>query len=161
MLSRFNVEAPKNNAEEHFVVVRDLKTAESVFEKAKDKEVAFAVVPGESLGNSESDGQLSLFSEPASNDYLAVSICFSEEDIYFICTGDEISSSFLDEKLNTLEVKSWISPDLKTNLHRFKSKEIKADDRGRYFDMMVAAYLINPLVGSIPMMRLQRTIWGL
>jgi len=150
MLSRFNVEAPKNNAEEHFVVVRDLKTAESVFEKAKDKEVAFAVVPGESLGNSESDGQLSLFSEPASNDYLAVSICFSEEDIYFICTGDEISSSFLDEKLNTLEVKSWISPDLKTNLHRFKSKEIKADDRGRYFDMMVAAYLINPLVGEYP-----------
>lgn len=53
-----------------------MKTAESVFEKAKDKEVAFAVVPGESLGNSESDGQLSLFSEPASNDYLAVSICF-------------------------------------------------------------------------------------
>ena len=150
MLSRFNVEAPKNNAEEHFVVVRDLKTAESVFEKAKDREVAFAVVPGESLENSESDGQLSLFSEPVSNDYLAVSICFSEEDIYFICTGDEISSSFLDEKLNTLEVKSWISPDLKTNLHRFKSKEIKADDRGRYFDMMVAAYLINPLVGEYP-----------
>ena len=76
MLSRFNVEAPKNNAEEHFVVVRDLKTAESVFEKAKGREVAFAVVPGESLGNSESDGQLSLFSEPVSNDYLAVSICF-------------------------------------------------------------------------------------
>lgn len=75
---------------------------------------------------------------------------FSEEDIYFICTGDEISSSFLDEKLNTLEVKSWISPDLKTNLHRFKSKEIKADERGRYFDMMVAAYLINPLVGEYP-----------
>ena len=49
MLSRFNVEAPKNNAEEHFVVVRDLKTAESVFEKAKGREVAFAVVPGESL----------------------------------------------------------------------------------------------------------------
>lgn len=150
MLSRFNVEAPKNNAEEHFVVVRDLKTAESVFEKAKGREVAFAVVPGESLENSESDGQLSLFSEPVSNDYLAVSICFSEEDIYFICTGDEISSSFLDEKLNNLEVKSWISPDLKTNLHRFKSKEIKADDRGRYFDMMVAAYLINPLVGEYP-----------
>lgn len=39
---------------------------------------------------------------------------------------------------------------LKTNLHRFKSKEIKADDRGRYFDMMVAAYLINPLVGEYP-----------
>mgnify|MGYP000172846005 FL=1 len=97
MLSRFNVEAPKNNAEEHFVVVRDLKTAESVFEKAKGREVAFAVVPGESLENCESDGQLSLFSEPVSNDYLAVSICFSEEDIYFICTGDEISSSFLDE----------------------------------------------------------------
>lgn len=76
MLSRFNVEAPKNNAEEHFVIVRDLKTAESVFEKAKGREVAFAVVPGESLENSESDGQLSLFSEPVSNDYLAVSICF-------------------------------------------------------------------------------------
>ena len=65
------------------MVVRDLKTAESVFEKAKGREVAFAVVPGESLGNSESDGQLSLFSEPVSNDYLAVSICFSEEDILF------------------------------------------------------------------------------
>ena len=52
MLSRFNVEAPKNNAEEHFVVVRDLKTAESVFEKAKGREVAFAVVQGESLVNS-------------------------------------------------------------------------------------------------------------
>ena len=84
MLSRFNVEAPKNNAEEHFVVVRDLKTAESVFEKAKDKEVAFAVVQGESLENSESDGQLSLFSEPVSNDYLAVSICFQRRIFIYL-----------------------------------------------------------------------------
>lgn len=59
------------------MIVRDLKTAESVFEKAKGREVAFAVVPGESLENSESDGQLSLFSGAG---FERLSCCF---DLFF------------------------------------------------------------------------------
>lgn len=150
MLSRFNVEAPKNNAEEHFTIVSDMKTAKAVFNKAKGKDVAFAIVPGKADSSQDSDGQLNLFAEPASNDYLALAIAFSDEDIYFIYANDEISSGYLDEQLGTLDVRTWISPDLKENLHRYNAGKIAHDQRGRYFDMMVAAYLLNPLIGEYP-----------
>lgn len=150
MLSRFNVEAPKNNAEEHFTIVSDMKTAKAVFNKAKGKDVAFAIVPGKADSSQDSDGQLNLFAEPASNDYLALAIAFSDEDIYFIYANDEISSGYLDEQLGTLDVRTWISPDLKENLHRYNAGKIAQDQRGRYFDMMVAAYLLNPLIGEYP-----------
>ncbi len=160
-LPRFNVEAPKNNAEEHFTIVKDLKSAEKVFKKANGKDVAYAIIPGHAAEETDSDGQLSLFDTPVTNDYLALALCFSEEDIYFIYANDDISSQFLDAQINDLDAASWISPDLKTNLHRYNCKEIAISDRNRYFDVMVAAYLLNPLIGEYPYDAIAKDYLGL
>ncbi|MBO5071247.1 MAG: DNA polymerase I [Roseburia sp.] len=81
MLSKFEVEAPKNLAEDHFKKVTDKKEAEKIFAKIKGKECAFYVVPfeerheecqenekypaaGETSADNaymEADGQMSLF----------------------------------------------------------------------------------------------------
>ena len=74
ILSRFEVEAPKNPAEEHFKKVTGKKEAENIFAKIKGKECAFYVVPFEEKREEyqaekhleadvymETDGQMSLF----------------------------------------------------------------------------------------------------
>ena len=50
LLGKFAVDAPKNNAEEHFASVRNPKEVDSIFAALKGKEVGFAVVPSENDG---------------------------------------------------------------------------------------------------------------
>ena len=149
LLPRFDVQAPKNNVEENFKIISDKKSLDDIIKKASKKDVAFSIIPGRSDG-ADTDGQLSLFEQNDTNDYLALVLAFSEEDIYFIKTGREITSDYLNKQLKGLDVNSWISPDLKKNLHLLKAGEFTPDERKKYFDMTVAAYLLNPLVGDYP-----------
>ncbi len=151
LLGRFNVSAPKINVEEHFTLITELEDANRVFAGAKGKDVAFSFVAGagSAVHKDESDGQLSLFTQTVTNDYAALAIAYSEEDIYLILTDDRITSQYINDKLKKLDVKSWISPDIKTNLHIY-NPEIYIEDRKKYFDMMIAAYLLNPLLGEYP-----------
>lgn len=103
--------------------------------------------------------KLSLFEQNDTNDYIALVLVFSEEDIYFIKTGKEITSDYLNKQLEALDANTWISPDLKKNLHLMKAGGFTPDERKKYFDMTVAAYLLNPLLGIIHMMGWQRTIF--
>lgn len=151
LLGRFNVSAPKINVEEHFTLITELEDANRVFAWAKGKEVAISFVAGagSAAHKDEPDGQLSLFTQTVTNDYAALAIAYSEEDIYLILTDDRITSQYINDKLKKLDVKSWISPDIKTNLHIY-NPEICIEDRKKYFDMMIAAYLLNPLLGEYP-----------
>ena len=47
MLGRFEVDAPKNQAEEHFKLVTEKKEAEKIFAKIKGIECAFQIIPME------------------------------------------------------------------------------------------------------------------
>ena len=148
-LPRFDVQAPKNNVEENFKVISDKKSLDDIIKRASKKDVAFSIIPGKP-GGEDTDGQLSLFEQNDTNDYIALVLVFSEEDIYFIKTGKEITSDYLNKQLEALDANTWISPDLKKNLHLMKAGGFTPDERKKYFDMTVAAYLLNPLLGDYP-----------
>lgn len=151
LLGRFDVSAPKINVEEHFTLVTSLEMADKVLAKAKGRDVAYSLVKGagSTAGKGDSDGQLSLFSQTVTNDYAGLAIAYSDEDVYLILTDDKITSQYINDKVSSLDVKSWIAPDLKANLHVY-NPEIDIEDRKKYFDMMIAAYLLNPLIGEYP-----------
>ena len=151
LLGRFNVSAPKINVEEHFTLVTSLEMADKVLAKAKGRDVAYSFVKGDgsTAGKGDSDGQLSLFSQTVTNDYAGLAIAYSDEDVYLILTDDKITSQYINDKVSSLDAKSWIAPDLKANLHVY-NPEISIEDRKKYFDMMIAAYLLNPLIGEYP-----------
>ena len=151
LLSRFAIEAPKNNAEEYFASIRNPKEVDRIFKELKGKDVAFAIVPSENAGdNIEADGQLSLFAIAETNSFEALALCCGEEDIYYISTGREIKSSELIQKMQMAEVKSWIAMDLKSQLGLLAyGKDLDAD-RSRFFDVTIGAYLLNPLKGEYP-----------
>ena len=104
---------------------------------------------GSTAGKGDSDGQLSLCSQTVTNDYAGLAISYSDEDVYLILTDDKITSQYINDKVSSLDAKSWIAPDLKANLHVY-NPEIDIEDRKKYFDMMIAAYLLNPLIGEYP-----------
>lgn len=149
LLPRFDVQAPKNNVEENFKVISDKKSLDDIIKRASKKDVAFSIIPGKP-GGEDTDGQLSLFEQNDTNDYIALVLVFSEEDIYFIKTGKKITSDYLNKQLEALDANTWISPDLKKNLHLMKAGGFTPDERKKYFDMTVAAYLLNPLLGDYP-----------
>lgn len=151
LLGRFNVSAPKINVEEHFTLVTSLEMADKVLAKAKGRDVAYSFVKGagSAVCKGDSDGQLSLFSQTVTNDYAGLAIAYSDEDVYLILTDDKITSQYINDKVSSLDAKSWIAPDLKANLHVY-NPEIDIEDRKKYFDMMIAAYLLNPLIGEYP-----------
>ena len=149
LLPRFDVQAPKNNVEENFKVISDKKRLDDIIKRASKKDVAFSIIPGKP-GGEDTDGQLSLFEQNDTNDYIALVLVFSEEDIYFIKTGKEITSDYLNKQLEALDANTWISPDLKKNHHLMKAGGVTPDERKKYFDMTVAAYLLNPLLGEYP-----------
>lgn len=151
LLGRFNVSAPKINVEEHFTLVTSLEMADKVLAKAKGRDVAYSFVKGveSTVCKGDSDGQLSLFSQTVTNDYAGLAIAYSDEDVYLILTDDKITSQYINDKVSSLDAKSWIAPDLKANLHVY-NPEIDIEDRKKYFDMMIAAYLLNPLIGEYP-----------
>ena len=118
LLGRFSVEAPKSVAEDSFKEITSKKEIEKIFKSLQKKEVSFLLVPSDSEGDSnvEADGQLSLFSMAETNSFKGLALCFGEEDIYYIPTGKEISSSYLLELIKKAEVSEWITSDLKSQL---------------------------------------------
>ena len=151
LLGRFTIDAPTNNAEEHFASVRNTKEVDRIFAAMKGKEVAFTIVPSENAGeNIEADGQISLFAMPETNIFSALALCYGEEDIYYISTGREVSSAYLLEKMKQAEVKTWIAMDLKAQLAHMDQEKDNVDGRERYFDVTIGAYLLNPLKGEYP-----------
>ena len=151
LLGRFTIDAPKNNAEEYFASVRNVKEVDRIFEAIKEKEVAFSIVASENGGESiDADGQISLFALPETNTFSALALCYGEEDIYYISTGREVSSTYLSNKMQQAKVKSWVAMDLKTQLARMDYKKDNVDGRELYFDVTIGAYLLNPLKGEYP-----------
>ena len=171
LLGRFSVDAPKNNAEEYFASVRNIKEVDRIFAELEGKDVAFAIVPPDENGeNIEADGQISLFAMAQTNDFAALAIAFGEEDIYYISTGKEVSSAYLLEKMQKVQVNTWIAMDLKSQLSLMKFKEgvnlasewdAYLEERNRYFDVTIAAYLLNPLKGDYPFDDIAKDYLGL
>jgi len=158
LLGRFEVDAPKNQAQEHFKIVRKKSEAEKIWKKAGNNPIGYFIIPyaAGKDGKQEQDGQMCLFAEAPKNTFAGMAVAFSEEDICLFVTGDELTSEeLIDQLINKREGK-LIAADLKPDL-RFFPDVAKADSwdtclafRARCFDRTVAAYLLNPLKGEYP-----------
>lgn len=156
MLSRFDIDTPKNLAEEHFTFVTDKKQISDIFKKAKKAgHIGCCLLPGEGIITE----QLSLFEQPKEQQVIeGMSIAFSEEDIYYLSAGTEVSAEELLEEIRELsggQTKVSVM-DLKETL-----KTLPLPENDRYFDASVAAYLLNPLKNDYPYEDLAKDYAGL
>lgn len=156
MLSRFDIDAPKNLAEEHFTFVTDKKQISDILKKAKKAgHIGCCLLPGEGIITE----QLSLFEQPKEQQVIeGMSIAFSEEDIYYLSAGTEVSAEELLEEIRELsggQTKVSVM-DLKETL-----KTLPLPENDRYFDASVAAYLLNPLKNDYPYEDLAKDYAGL
>ena len=158
LLGRFEVDAPKNQAQEHFKIVKDKAESDKIWKKAGNDPIGYYIVPFASGkdGKQERDGQMCLFSETPKNAFAAMAVAFSEEDICLFVTGEKLTSDELVDQLIHKRESKLIAADLKPDL-KFFPDEAKADSwdaylafRKRFFDRTVAAYLLNPLKGEYP-----------
>ncbi len=145
MLSKFDIEAPKNNAQEHFKRITDKAEAEKILKKAtKAEALGFALVPG-AVAEAE---QLSLFEAPAEFPGIAgAALALSGEDIYYLKAGEGIDGKELLSKVEEiLKGKTMgCTMDLKKELQQLSLKE-----EDSVFDAGIAAYLLNPLKNEYP-----------
>lgn len=158
LLGRFEVDAPKNQAQEHFKIVKDKAESDKIWKKAGNDPIGYYIVPFASGkdGKQEQDGQMCLFPETPKNAFAAMAVAFSEEDICLFVTGEKLTSDELVDQLIHKRESKLIAADLKPDL-KFFPDEAKADSwdaylalRKRFFDRTVAAYLLNPLKGEYP-----------
>lgn len=158
ILNRFDVEAPKNLAEEHFTWIQvsnkddkdknqNKKTQEILKKAAKAETIGFYILPGEGIQNE----QLSLFEAPKKESAVAgIALAFSEEDIYYISDmGTADSDIWMNEILEELRKilagkTAGAVMDLKETLKTVYLEKGNGS-RNQIFDATVAAYLLNPL----------------
>ncbi|MGN0290514.1 MAG: DNA polymerase I, partial [Lachnospiraceae bacterium] len=145
ILSRFDIDAPKNLAEEHFTWIQKKEEVQEVLKKAaKAGCIGFYILQGEGVQTE----QLSLSEKPKENRQIeGISLAFSEEDIYYIPVREELGTTDITAKLKEiLDSKTeGAVMDLKETL-----KNISLEENSGVFDTTVAAYLLNPLKNEYP-----------
>lgn len=129
MLSRFEVEAPANPIEEHFkwLTMPD-EVSDALRRAGQQEKIAFL-----------------LFKE--AGEFLGLSLCFGEEDIYYIEGGDSLTEAHLMRELETLigKVKRAVTLDVKSQLSSFTREFLSSEARDHLLDVQIGAYLLNPL----------------
>lgn len=129
MLSRFEVEAPANPIEEHFkwLTMPD-EVSDALRRAGQQEKIAFL-----------------LFKE--AGEFLGLSLCFGEEDIYYIEGGDSLTEAYLMRELETLigKVKRAVTLDVKSQLPGFTREFLSSEARDHLLDVQIGAYLLNPL----------------
>ncbi|MEF9941351.1 MAG: DNA polymerase I [Lachnospiraceae bacterium] len=134
LLGRFEVKTPKNKVTDGFHDIRDRKNAEIVFAEAKTKNIVGASFI------KESKNVLPLFSQMTNYD--GIVIAYGEGDIYHIHTGCEMDMRYLFHQLE--EIARVISCFSMMNIKDVLSF-LDLENRKSSFDMIIAAYLLNPL----------------
>ncbi len=124
LLKRFSVEEPKNEAVEHFFTVTDLTKAEELFQKAAGlPAVGFQLIH-------------------EAEDFLGLALSLSEEETCFLPAEGFLTKEYLTGQLEALLAKDvlGVTFDLKGQLLFLQDK-----NPAHYFDVQLAAYLLNPL----------------
>lgn len=166
LLSRFEVEAPKNIAEEHFKLIEDKKEAERFLQKIRGQECGFFVVPYEETVDThmEKDGQMNLFESGAVTGnsgtlkdvtvpYLGIAVSVGEEETCFIKAGDLLSGQELMDLFINSQAAAYATLDLKPQIAPIGLLEKKSNGSislDNLFDGCIAAYLLNPLKNEYP-----------
>lgn len=129
MLGRFEKEMAANRQADSFKEITDFSEAEEIFGKLtgagpKDT-VAFDVV--------EDSGE--------EGDFVGLALAFGEKEVYFIKAQGFLTKGYLVEKLAEAAGKtSLVTFDIKK-----KYGYLKTENTEKMFDILIAAYLFNPL----------------
>ncbi len=126
LLSRFEKGVSNDKITEKFRMVDGLNEAGSIFEKAAGaEEIGFAI-----LRDGPGEAALS-----------GISLCFPDGGCVFLQTGEEIRPAYLKEEMGKLAGTCRLScGDLKGSYDH-----LACDRTERFFDIVLAAYLLNPL----------------
>ena len=162
MLNRFSVEAPVSQQDQHFQEVTKRQEADKIFALAQKADCVGVQLFSEPNDVSvEPEGQLTLenvfgletgngqasSSEDISQQKrqaVALGIAYGEKEIYFLTTGSDITGDYLIDKIKRLleQAKSVSFFDIKSQL---SCLSVAPKDRERLEDVLIEAYLLNPL----------------
>ncbi|MBR2948471.1 MAG: DNA polymerase I [Lachnospiraceae bacterium] len=137
MLSRFDDSAVvKNDQAQHFVMISDFAEAQAVFERAKSAEkIGFYIL-----------------TDTTAQEMTALALAFSQEDVAVICAEGFLTANYLCGQLAAL----YQEGRFMSTFHVKKAYEalLSMGDRAgeekdcgtkNLFDILIAAYLLNPL----------------
>ena len=154
MLSRFQVEAPVNPVEQYFKKVTEKKEADKIFAEAGKAEYRGFWLAKDPKAE-QPEGQLTLdsFLQQADNQkeqggngqkVLGLGISYGREQIFFLKTGEELTGEYLLEQLQSLLEQPGKTAcfDLKAQLPYITPRQ---EERDRIEDVLIGAYLLNPL----------------
>ncbi|WP_026504776.1 DNA polymerase I [Butyrivibrio sp. NC3005] len=120
--------------EKHLVC--GINEAEEIFNKALEK------------GKNKDTfvGYMLLEDSKNTEDFMGLSLCFDERKAYFIKKDDSMSLEYFRKKLELLSKECRLSTfDIKNTYHFFTPYEIDNEKEEGNFDILLGAYLINPL----------------
>ena len=124
LLNKFEQSAVnENNETENFKVVTDFNEVEEIFKQAKVREyVSFSVLEDK-------------------NEFIGISLCLSKKEIYIILAEGFLTEGYLCDKLKGLvNCTKLVTFDIKQQYSYLEA----ATGRG-FFDILIGAYLCNPL----------------
>ncbi|WP_138310169.1 MULTISPECIES: DNA polymerase I [unclassified Clostridium] len=167
-------EASAPDVKTHFTLVKDVKTADAVFGRARGASLAgFQLILGKDGALKETAEQLSFsFDENGEvkagkkarsglNPVTGLALCLGGEEIYCLAAGEQITGEYLLEQLRALcrdnrDAKEFWVLDLKSMLPYLELK-----DTDPVYDAGVAGYLLNPLKDTYAYDDLARDYLGL
>lgn len=128
ILSRFDEEASRtaNSVVDSFMRISNRSEAAEIFEKVKKAgEAGFCLL---------ADGS-------STEDIVALSLAISSEEVFLLQAEGDVTGEFLARELEALSKQCRLATfDIK-NHYSYLDKQ----DTERYFDILIAAYLLNPL----------------
>lgn len=134
LLGRFETSELSNKIEDAFETITNKEKAEQIFtDAAKAERVGIALCKN-------TEDVLPLFVDLA--EFAGIALCCSDEHVYYIKTGNDISSAWLKEQTVQLVEKNecCIFFDVKNAMGELGSLPVS-----HCFDGTIAAYLLNPL----------------
>ena len=134
LLGRFETSELSNKIEDAFETITNKEKAEQIFtDAAKAERVGIALCKN-------TEDVLPLFADLA--EFAGIALCCSDEHVYYIKTGNDISSAWLKEQTVQLVEKNecCIFFDVKNAMGELGSLPVSHS-----FDGTIAAYLLNPL----------------
>lgn len=134
LLGRFETSELSNKIEDAFETITNKEKSEQIFtDAAKAERVGIALCKN-------TEDVLPLFADLA--EFAGIALCCSDEHVYYIKTGNDISSAWLKEQTVQLVEKNecCIFFDVKNAMGELGSLPVS-----HCFDGTIAAYLLNPL----------------
>ncbi len=133
LLSRFEKGVSNDKITARFRMVEELSEAEAVFERAgkgENGEIGIAILKDES-----------------SNVLAGISLCFPSGECVFICCEGFLTERYLKGKMASLAQQGSFSCGNIKNAYDF----LDCNETERFFDVILASYLLNPLKNDYSM----------